>query len=192
MKVVVILLAVFQISVITVAAQTTDLSGTPPNTILVGVGPTLFGYGDITGIMQYTEYNRQVLPNFQAGVGFSLAQASATNYRWQQAAAKTLDFHFAFIPFHSARQNFKIGAGVSARRLIDIYSIGSRTYEQGNTPILVEEFEKQIFNSIGYTVLLEYQFFLAERWILGTRASFQNYKVGSTVLFLGINGGICF
>ena len=192
MKAVVVLFAIFQICIVNVVAQHVELSDAPVNTIKIGVGPTLFGYGDITGLMQYTEYSRLLVPYVQVSIGFSLAQASSTNYRWQQAAAKTLDFSLKFVPFRSRRQNFKIGTGVSARRLIDIYSIGSRTYERGNIPVLIEEFEKQTFNSVGYSVLLEYDYFLTERWSLGTRASFQNYKVGSTVLFVDINGGVRF
>jgi len=186
------LITIFQISVSSVLAQTSILLDTPKNTIKVGIGPTLFGYGDIRGIMQYTEYRRQLLPYLQVGAGFSLAQASSTYYRWQQAAAKTLDLNFAFIPFRSSRQHFKIGAGISNRHLTDIYNIGSSTYDRGPTPILIEEYEKQEFNSVGYTALLEYEYFFAERWVIGTRASFQNYRLGSTVLFLGINGGIRF
>ena len=74
-------------------AQSSD--AVRPNSIKIGIGPAFFGYGDITGIMQYTEYSRKLLPYLQVGAGFSLAQASSTNARWQQAAAKTLDFNIA-------------------------------------------------------------------------------------------------
>jgi hypothetical protein len=180
----------FVLSLPTVKAQSTDVVS--PNSIKIGIGPTLFGYGDIRGIMQITEYRRQLLPYLQVGAGLSLAQASSTIHRWQQAAAKTLDFNIAFIPLHSSSQNFKIGVGVSGRHLTDIYSIGSSTYDRGPTPIMIEDFEKQEFNSIGYTALLEYEYLFGERWAIGTRASFQNYRLGSTVLFLVINGGIWF
>ena len=173
-----------------VMAQTAD--AVKPNSIKIGIGPTFFGRGDITGIMQYTQYNRTVLHYLQVGAGFSLAQASSTGERWQQAAAKTLDFNIAFIPLRSSSQNFKIGAGISRRHVTDMYTTGFSTYDRGNTFIVIEEFEKQEFSSTGYTALLEYEFLFGERWIIGTRASFQNYKEGSTVLFLGINGGIRF
>jgi len=185
-----ILFTFFALNLSTVNAQSSDVVS--PNSIKIGIGPTLFGSGDIKGIMQYTEYRRQLLPYLQVGAGFSLAQAASTIERWQQAAAKTLDFNIAFIPLRSSSQNFKIGVGVSGRHLTSIYSIGSSTYDRGPTPIMIEEFEKQEFNSIGYTVLLEYEYLFGERWAIGTRASFQNYRLGSTVLFLGINGGIKF
>ena len=152
-------------------AQSTDVGS--PNSIRIGIGPTLFGYGDIRGIMQFTEYSRQLLPYLQVGAGFSLAQASSTTHRWQQAAAKTLDVNIAFIPVRSSSQNLKIGVGVSGRHLTDIYSIGFSTYDRGPTPILIEEFEKQEFNSIGYTALLEYEYLFGERWAIGTRAFFS-------------------
>jgi len=186
-----ILFTFFVLSFYKGKAQSSDV--VRPNSIKVAIGPAFFGSGDITGIMQYTEYNRQILPYLQIGAGFSLAQASSNNARWQQAAAKTLDVNIAFIPLRSSRQNFKIGAGIFRRHVNDIYRTGIFYYKfDNNLPIKVEEFEKQEFNSFGYTALLEYEYLFGERWIIGTRASFQNYQQGSTVLFFGINGGIRF
>ena len=191
MKRVILSIAIYLFTLSIVMAQTAD--AVRPNSIKVGVGPSFFGYGDITGIMQYTKYSRKLLPYLQVGAGFSLAQASSTNACWQQAAAKTLDFNIAFIPLRSSRSNFKICAGISGRHLTNIYRYGISFYLFDNNPLIrIEEFEKQEFNSLGYTALLEYEYLFGDRWIVGTQASYQNYERGATVLFLGINGGIKF
>lgn len=166
MKQILLLLTITLLTVTSVVAQTPSLSDTPKNTVKVEIGPTFFGFGDITGIRQYTEYNRQVLPYLQIGAGYSLAQASSTMHRWQQAAAKTLDLNISLIPLRTNRQNIKIGTGVSGRHLTNIYSIGSSTYDRGPTPILIEEYKKQEFNSVGYTALLEYEYFFAQNGLL--------------------------
>jgi len=183
-----ILFTFFTLSFFTSQAQTSD--AVRPNSIKIGIGPTFFGYGDITGIMQYIEFSHQLLPYLQVGGGFSLAQASSTSEYWHQAAANTLDVNIAFIPLRSPRQNFKIGAGISRRHVNDIYYVGYSSV--GRDPVLLAEYEKQEYNAFGYTALLEYEYLFGERWVVGTRASYQNYEGGANVLFLGINGGIRF
>lgn len=175
-----------------IQGKTQSTKDVKPNSIQVGIGPVLFGYGDITGIMQFTEFRRQLLPFLQVSAGFSLAQASSTINSWRQAAAKTLDFTMAVIPVRFSNQNLKIGVGVSGRNLTHISTFSFSLYDRGPNQVVVEEFEKQQLNSIGYTALLEYEYLFGERWALGTRATFQNYRFGSAVLFVGVTGGIRF
>lgn len=175
----------------------------PQNSIKVGLTYILFGSGDLTGVNYYNEYNRRLnryltfSPSLHVGYG-----SKASDYLRFTKASFSVDPNLFISPMRFEKSKIRLGIGPSFRFLSDSHPSGYGIEFNGDLPTLPNKVNYVItpvfytrplnYWTIGYSVVLEAELHFTGHWLIGGRASFQNYASGETVLNAGINVGYRF
>lgn len=175
----------------------------PQNSIKAGLTSILFGSGDLTGVNYYNEYNRRLnrcltfAPSLHFGYG-----SKASDYLRFTKASFSVDPNLFISPMRFEKSKIRLGIGPSLRFLSDSHPSGYGILFKGALPALPPNVDYVImplnytrplnYWTIGYTIVLEAELHFTGHWLIGARASFQNYESGETAANAGINLGYRF
>ncbi|WP_147277019.1 hypothetical protein [Runella aurantiaca] len=174
----------------------------PQNNIKAGFTYILFGSGDLAGFNYYNEYNRRLnrfltfAPSLHFGYG-----AKASDYLRSTKASFSVDPNVFISPMRFEKSKIRLGVGPSLRFLSDSHPSSFGLLFNGGTALPLDKdylitpitYTRPLnYWTIGYTLLLEAELHFTRHWLVGTRASFQNYASGETALNAGLNVGYRF
>ena len=149
----------------------------PRNSYKAGLTTIFFGTGDMRGLNFFNEYNHAlsshitIAPSLQVGYGFTDGGAKGS------AAA---DLNFFFSPMRFEQSKVRIGIGPSVRFVADPRGFTSNQDRSNH------------YFTAGFTMVLEGEFNVTSRLLVGVGGSIQPYASGEIVSKFGLNTGYKF
>ena len=148
----------------------------------LGVAYQTFEVEDAKTLGWYLSYLRPFGDKTYIGLSAEIANASGTDEMGadekQLTAAGSL--HFLYAAFQNDFQRLLLGGGISGRSFSDKWLIDENLDAQ-----------QSVFKP-GLEILLDYNFFATENWVIGSRAKYQLYEKGNTVWTIGGSVGYRF
>ncbi len=147
------------------------------NSYKAGLTTIFFGSGDMRGLNFFNEYNHAlsdhvtVSPSFQVGYGF-------TDRRSKGSAAADLNLFIS--PMRFDQSKIRIGVGPSVRFVADPSTFNGNRDRSNH------------YFTLGFTMALEGEFNITNRFLVGIGGSIQPYASGEIVSKFGISTGYKF
>ena len=139
-----------------------------------GIGTSSLGKGDMRTIMFENEVNMKLNNYFTLSGGIGYAKSDYGVF--EQASFVQLNTNIYISPFKNSRRNdFRIGTGPSWYSISDVYRSSARYL---NGQLVDEEYEFDTRNSIGFNVIIENCYLVAEKYLLGLKLFGQSYQNG--------------
>lgn len=149
----------------------------PRNSYKAGLTTIFFGSGDMRGLNFFNEYNHAlsnhitVSPSLQVGYGFTDRSSKGS------AAA---DLNLFFSPMRFEQSKVRVGVGPSVRFVADPRGFNSNPDRSNH------------YFTVGFTMALEGEFNITDRFLVGIGGSIQPYASGEIVSKFGLNTGYKF
>lgn len=153
----------------------------PKNSVKVGFGTAYLGSGDYFGKHRFVEYDRSLFKFLSLGLSAGITNASTRDEIGtgfiENTKAWQGDAHLFLAPIHNNINRLRFGGGASFR----------------NTEVSQGEFIPVVKDqSLGYSVVGDYEFYIAKYITIGARAGFQKYENKDQVFYWGLNAGFRF
>ncbi len=175
------------LSALNLLAQKKDSE--PANSFKYGYGTTFLGTGDFTGNSQYIEYDRNLFSRFSFGLNgtYTYANQSKPEGFEQRTIAYQGDGNLFFKIFGNDVNRLKLGGGASYRESEHKFTI--EIIKDAEDNIIDKIFESNKGTSWGWSGVLEYEVFIVNNIILGSRLMYQQFENGDKIYYWGLNAG---
>jgi hypothetical protein len=189
--------------ILLVSSSLAFCQNSPQNSFKAGLTGILFGSGDLTGVNYYNEYNRRLNRYFTFAPSLHFGYGSkASEYLRFTKASFSVDPNIFISPMRFEKSKVRLGVGPSLRFLSDSHPNGYGVMFKGALPALPENLDYVItpvtyarplnYWTVGYSIVLEAELHFTGHWLVGARASFQNYASGESAANVGFNVGYRF
>ncbi|MEO1516536.1 MAG: hypothetical protein AAFV95_16035 [Bacteroidota bacterium] len=172
-----------------VSVASAQKSNYPKNSLKVGFGTAYLNSGDYFGKHRSLDYQRSFFPLLGMGLNVGMTDASKNLNETDKVSTKSYqgELNLFLSPIHNRINSLKFGFGGVYRSATDVTEpINASSDSLGVLPA------EDVHQELGYTVLLEYELYIAKHLTMGTRASYQQYESGDKVFYWGLNAGIRF
>ncbi len=176
----------FVVMTFTARAQTSFYENSV-GAIKLGAG-YVHDFPGLNGAGAFAEYSFPLNEWLQGGVGVKRIQTAGyprTQTVQEYTKATTLDFNLLFVPFHTDKSAFRIGAGYTfsfynIRRSYAVYAVHTETPSvTGPSSWLVQDAKGRMN---GANLITEYEFYFQNSFSAGARIMLAKAYVNSVVL----------
>ncbi len=161
------------------------------NSIKFGFGTAYLNQGNYFGKQRHLQFDRRLFRLMSLGlnVGYiSAAQQKSDGFEQSNKAFQGEATLF-LTPINNQVNSFKLGGGAVYR--LNNYRYTSQIVRVKDE-IIRKEFSEEQYSTPGYSVMLEYEVYIAQLIVLGSRASFQKFENKDKTFFWGLHAGLRF